>query len=169
MSDNVIKFRNPQPPKKPRPGQSKLLAVIIGGIALCALIWVHFQYGMRLKASSARQKPSIFLQDSLQRRQTIPSLRPQIKTQSIGASKSHCETSIIENSNAAEKTLNVHQSNFNNEGNYKSRQINDLSNVEWRDSNSRPSGPQPDALPDCATLRRCRDRGDTRLPRPCNS
>ncbi|CCM77174.1 hypothetical protein BN77_4229 [Rhizobium mesoamericanum STM3625] len=24
---------------------------------------------------------------------------------------------------------------------------------EWRDSNSRPSGPKPDALPDCATLR----------------
>ena len=23
---------------------------------------------------------------------------------------------------------------------------------EWRDSNSRPSGPKPDALPDCATL-----------------
>ncbi|MDD1497613.1 hypothetical protein PVA19_04255 [Agrobacterium sp. CNPSo 3708] len=46
MSDNVIKFRKPQPPKKPRPGQSKLLAVIIGGVALCALIWVHFQYGV---------------------------------------------------------------------------------------------------------------------------
>ena len=26
---------------------------------------------------------------------------------------------------------------------------------EWRDSNSRPSGPKPDALPGCATLRRC--------------
>ena len=25
---------------------------------------------------------------------------------------------------------------------------------EWRDSNSRPSGPKPDALPGCATLRR---------------
>ena len=24
---------------------------------------------------------------------------------------------------------------------------------EWRDSNSRPSGPKPDALPDCATPR----------------
>lgn len=46
MNDNVIKFRKPQPPKKPRPGQSKLVAVIIGGIALCALIWVHFQYGV---------------------------------------------------------------------------------------------------------------------------
>ena len=23
----------------------------------------------------------------------------------------------------------------------------------WRDSNSRPSGPKPDALPDCATPR----------------
>ena len=25
---------------------------------------------------------------------------------------------------------------------------------EWRDSNPRPSGPKPDALPDCATLRK---------------
>lgn len=46
VNDNVIKFRKPQPPKKPRPGQNKLLAVIIGGVALCALIWVHFQYGV---------------------------------------------------------------------------------------------------------------------------
>ncbi|MDQ1183175.1 MULTISPECIES: hypothetical protein [Agrobacterium] len=46
MSDNVIKFRKPQPPKQPRPGQSKLLAVIIGVVALCALIWLHFQYGV---------------------------------------------------------------------------------------------------------------------------
>ena len=27
---------------------------------------------------------------------------------------------------------------------------------EWRDSNPRPSGPKPDALPGCATLRRAR-------------
>ena len=27
---------------------------------------------------------------------------------------------------------------------------------EWRDSNPRPSGPKPDALPGCATLRRRR-------------
>ena len=46
MSDNVIKFRKPKPPKKPRSGQNKLLAVVIGGVALCALVWMHFQFGV---------------------------------------------------------------------------------------------------------------------------
>ena len=36
---------------------------------------------------------------------------------------------------------------------------------EWRDSNSRPSGPKPDALPDCATLRRGDGWGNTRFTR----
>ena len=34
---------------------------------------------------------------------------------------------------------------------------------EWRDSNSRPSGPKPDALPDCATLRSSDESGNTRF------
>ncbi|WP_296085433.1 hypothetical protein [uncultured Agrobacterium sp.] len=47
MSDNVIKFRKPQPSKKTRPpGQGKVLAVVIGGVALCVLIWMHSQFGV---------------------------------------------------------------------------------------------------------------------------
>lgn len=41
MSDNVIRFRKPKPPRKSRPGLRKA-AVIIGVIAAFAIVWGYF-------------------------------------------------------------------------------------------------------------------------------
>jgi hypothetical protein len=43
MSDNVIKFRKPQPPKASRPWLRKLLIVIVV-LAIFAAAWIYFQF-----------------------------------------------------------------------------------------------------------------------------
>ena len=43
MSDNVIKFRKPTPPKAPRPGLRKAV-VIAAIIAFFVAAWAYFRY-----------------------------------------------------------------------------------------------------------------------------
>jgi hypothetical protein len=43
MSDNVIKFRKPTPPKQPRPGLRKLL-VGLPVVAFFILAWAYFAF-----------------------------------------------------------------------------------------------------------------------------
>lgn len=43
MSDNVIKFRKPTPPKQPRPGLRKLL-IGFGVVAAFAVVWAYFAF-----------------------------------------------------------------------------------------------------------------------------
>jgi hypothetical protein len=42
MNDNVIKFRKPKPPRKPRPGLRKFLIVALI-IAVFIAAWAYFQ------------------------------------------------------------------------------------------------------------------------------
>ncbi|MGV1832006.1 hypothetical protein [Agrobacterium vitis] len=43
MSDNVIKFRKPVPPKQPRPGLRKLV-VALCVVAAFVLAWAYFAF-----------------------------------------------------------------------------------------------------------------------------
>jgi hypothetical protein len=43
MSDNVIKFRKPKPPRASRPWLRKLLIIIVI-LAVFAVAWVYFQF-----------------------------------------------------------------------------------------------------------------------------
>lgn len=43
MSDNVIKFRKPTPPKKPRPGLKKVL-ILLAVVGFFVAVWAWFAF-----------------------------------------------------------------------------------------------------------------------------